>query len=106
MPRHRWQPTRPRSPWGSLGKNTGVGCHFLLLCMKVKMKSLSGVRRLATPWTAAYQAPPSLGFSRSGVPLPAVCRALTTPLKHFHRSSLSTSALVSLGSGSVWAHSQ
>ena len=27
---HRWQPTRPRSPWGSLGKNTGVGCHSLL----------------------------------------------------------------------------
>ena len=36
VPRHRWQPTRPRSPWGSLGKNTGVGCHFLLPCMKVK----------------------------------------------------------------------
>ena len=33
---HRRQPTRPRSPWGSLGKNTGVGCHFLLPCMKVK----------------------------------------------------------------------
>ena len=25
VPRHRWQPTRPRSLWGSLGKNTGVG---------------------------------------------------------------------------------
>ena len=36
VPRHRWQPTRPRSLWGSLGKNTGVGCHFLLPCMKVK----------------------------------------------------------------------
>ena len=38
------------------------------------MKSLSRVRLLATPWTAAYQAPPSMGFSRqeywSGVPLP------------------------------------
>ena len=33
---HRRQPTRPRSPWGSLGKNTGVGCHFLLPCMKGK----------------------------------------------------------------------
>ena len=31
---------------------------------KVKVKSLSGVRLLATPWTAAYQAPPSMGFSR------------------------------------------
>ena len=42
---------------------------------KVKVKSLSGVQLLATPWTAAYQAPPSMGFSRqkywSGVPLPS-----------------------------------
>ena len=39
------------------------------------MKSLSRVRLLATPWTAAYQAPPSMGFSRqeywSGLPLPS-----------------------------------
>ena len=34
--RHRRQPTRPRRPWDSPGKNTGVGCHFLLQCMKVK----------------------------------------------------------------------
>ena len=152
---HRWQPTRPHCPWDSPGKNTGVGCHFLLqgnfltlglnphllrcrqilycwatreahqriaaaaaaaakshqsyptLCdpregsppgspvpgilqartlewaaisfsnawkWKLKGKSLSHVRLLATPWTAAYQAPPSIGFSRqeywSGVPLP------------------------------------
>ena len=33
---HRWQPTRLRCPWDSLGKNTGVGCHVLLQCMKVK----------------------------------------------------------------------
>ena len=43
---------------------------------KVKVKSLSRVRLLATPWTAAYQAPPSMGFSRqeywSGVPLPSL----------------------------------
>ena len=43
--------------------------------MKVKVKSLSCVRLFATPWTAAYQAPPSMGFSRqeywSGVPLPS-----------------------------------
>ena len=42
---------------------------------KVKVKSLSRVRLLATSWTAAYQAPPSMGFSRqedwSGVPLPS-----------------------------------
>ena len=42
---------------------------------KVKVKSLSRVRLFATPWTATYQAPPSMGFSRqeywSGVPLPS-----------------------------------
>ena len=35
---HRRQPTR-RTPWDSPGKNTGVGCHFLLQCMKVKRES-------------------------------------------------------------------
>ena len=43
---------------------------------KVKVKSLSRVRLLATPWTAANQAPPSMGFSRqeywSGLPLPSL----------------------------------
>jgi len=110
-------------PWDSPGKNTGVGCHFLLQCIKVKSESevaqscltlsdpmdcstpgssihgifqarvlewvaisfsnawkwkvklLSRVRLFATPWTAAYQAPLSMGFSRqeywSGVPLPS-----------------------------------
>ena len=42
---------------------------------KVKVKLLSRVRLSATPWTAAYQAPPSMGFSRkeywSGLPLPS-----------------------------------
>ena len=53
------------------------GCHFLLQCMKVKVKgkSLSRVRFLATLWTTAHQAPWSMGFSRqeywSGVPLPS-----------------------------------
>ena len=36
---HRRQPTRPRRPWDSPGKNTGVGFHFLLQCMKVKRES-------------------------------------------------------------------
>ena len=121
---HRQQATRLPRPWDSPGKNTGVGCHFLLQCVKVKsesevaqsgptlsnpmdcsppgssvngifqarvlewgaiafsnawkwkvkVKSLSHVRPPATPWTAAYQASPSMGFSRqeywSGVPLP------------------------------------
>ena len=47
---------------------------------KVKVKSLSRVRLLVTPWTAAHQAPPSMGFTRQeywgGVPLPSPHRVL------------------------------
>ena len=39
MQPHRRQPTRLRRPWDSPGKNIGVGCHFLLQCMKVKSES-------------------------------------------------------------------
>ena len=49
---------------------------------KVKVKSLSRVRLCATPWTAAYQALPSMGFSRleywSGVPLPSLVNLLAS----------------------------
>ena len=86
----RRQPTRHHRPWDSPGKNTGVGCHFLLQCMKVKVKWLSRVLLLATPWTVAHQAPPSRGFSRqeywSGVPLPSLvlshqtCPTLCDPM--------------------------
>ena len=139
---HGLQPTRLLHPWDSPGKNTGVGCHFLLQCMKVESESevtqscltlsdpmdcsppgssihgifwatvlewgchcllrwqsldlsislqmaqfhsfyallslpsrFSCVRLCATPWTAAYQASPSMGFSRqehwSGLPFPS-----------------------------------
>ena len=71
-------------PWDSPGKNTGVGCHFLL--QRIKVKSESEVAQLcstlATPWTAAHQAPPSMGFSRqkyySGVPLPSPKKQLVS----------------------------
>ena len=50
---------------------------------KVKVKSLSHARLLATPWTAAYQAPPSMGFSRqeywSRVPLPSPISSFRQP---------------------------
>ena len=70
----RQQPTRLPNPWDSPGKNTRADCHFLLQCMKVKSESEVAqlCPTLATPWTAAYQAPPPMGFSRqeywSGVP--------------------------------------
>ena len=63
---HRQQPTRLPRPWDSPGKNTGVGCPFLLQCIKVKSESevAQSCPTLSDPMTAAYQAPPSMGFSR------------------------------------------
>jgi len=74
---HRRQPTRLPCPWDSPRKNTGVGYHFRLQCMKVKSQSevAQSCPTLATPWTEAYQALLSMGFSRqkywSWVPLPS-----------------------------------
>ena len=91
VPPHRWQLTRLPHPWDSPGTNTGVGCHFLLQSVKVKL--LSRVRLLATPWTAAYQAPLFMGFSSqeywSGVPLPSPnLRLLLLLLSRFSRVRL------------------
>ena len=103
---HRRQLTRLPRPWDSPGKNTGVGCHFLLQCIKVKVKSLSRVWLLATPWTAAYQAPPSTGFSRqeywSGVPL-AFSEILTLQFPNIIYLMLVTSLLGFPGGSEVKA---
>ena len=63
-------------PWDSPGKNTGVGCHFLLQCMKVNSESeVAQSCPIPRHWTVAHQAPPSMGFPRqeywSGLPLPS-----------------------------------
>ena len=54
----RWQLTRFPHPWDSPGKNTGVGCHFLLQCTKVKRESevAQSCPLFPTPWTVAHQA--------------------------------------------------
>ena len=74
---HRRQPTRLPRPWDSPGKNTGVGCHFLRQCMKIKSESevaqscptLSDLMDCSLPGSSIH------GFSRqeywSGVPLPS-----------------------------------
>ena len=63
---------------------------------KVKVKSLSRVRLLATPWTAAYQAPPSMGFSRqeywSGVPLPSTALKMVENKNQKTHTSVAPSA--------------
>ena len=58
---------------------------------KAKEKSLSCVRLSVIPWTAAYQAPPSMGFSKqeywSGVPLPSLLIGMTIP-KHWNEREI------------------
>ena len=76
---HRQQPNRLRHPWDSPGKNTGVGCHFLLQCIKVKSESevAQSCPTPSDPMDCSDQAPLSMGFSRqefrNGVPLPSPC---------------------------------
>ena len=67
------------------GKPFVCVCVCVCVCIHlVKVKSLSRVRLLATPWTAAYQVPPSMGFSRqeywSGVPSPSPIYKLIQPI--------------------------
>ena len=75
---HRRQPTRLPHPWDSPGKNTGVGCHFLFQCMKVKSESEVAQLYLTLSDRVDCSLPGSSvhGFSRqeywSGVPLPSL----------------------------------
>ena len=64
--RHRRQPTRLPRPWDSPGKNTGVGCHFLLQCMKVKSESevAQWFPTLSDPMNCSLPGSSSMGFSR------------------------------------------
>ena len=73
---HRRQPTRLPRPWDSPGKNTGVGCHFLLQRMKVTRESevAQSCLTLSHPVDHSLPGSSSMRFSRqeywSGVPLP------------------------------------
>ena len=110
---HRRQPTGLPRPWDSPGKNTGVGCHFLLQCMKVESENWKGsclvVSDSSRPHTAGYQAPLSMGFSRqedwSGVPSPslkyyAISQKLSFPHSSFGKESTCNAGDSSLIPGS------
>ena len=58
---HKRQPTRLCCPWGSPGKNTGVGCHFLLQCMTVKSESE------VTQWCPTLSYPMDCSLSVSSI---------------------------------------
>ena len=62
----RRQPTRLPHPWDSPGKNTGVGCHFLLQCMKVKTESevAQSCPTLSDLMDCSLPGSSSMGFSR------------------------------------------
>ena len=63
---HRRQPSRLPCPWDPPGKNTGVGCHFLLQCMKVKSESevAQSCPTLSDPMDCSPPGSSSMGFSR------------------------------------------
>ena len=52
---HRWQPTRLPHPWDSLGKNAGVGCHFLLWLTDQLMDFLTATHHLRPPYLASSE---------------------------------------------------
>ena len=66
---HRRQPSRLPRPWDSPGKNTGVGCHFLLQCMKVK--SEREVTQSCPTLSHPMDCSPAGSSDWSGVPLPS-----------------------------------
>ena len=92
---HRRPPTRLPHPWDSPGKNTGVGCYFLLQCMKVKSESevAQSCLTLSDLMDCSLPGSPSLGFSRqecwSGVPLPSPGTAQLCPCLHLLYTLLS-----------------
>ena len=87
---HRWQPTRLPRLWHSPSKNTGVGCHFLLQCMKVKSESevTQSCPTLSDPMDCSLPGSSSMGFSRqeywSGVSLPSLQHTLLTSIWSGH----------------------
>ena len=82
-----WQPTRLPRPWDSPGKNTGMGCHFLLQCMKVKSESevAQSCPTLSDPMDCSLPGSSIHGIFQarvwSGVPLPSPSIGLEPSIK-------------------------
>ena len=82
---HRRQPTRLSRPWDSPGKNTGVGCHFLLQCMKVKSERevTQSCPTPSSPMDCSLPVSSSAGFARQeywsglSLPSPLICYSFT-----------------------------
>ena len=104
---HRRQPTRLPHPWDSLGKITGVGCHFLLQCMKVK--SQSEVAQLcptsSNPMDCSLPGSSVQGVFQAGV-LEWGAIAFSTPLLYLERILCSNLVIYSERSGSSLTSSE
>ena len=88
---HRRQPTRLPGPWDSPGKNTGVGCHFLLQCMKMKSESkvAQSCPTLRDPMDCSLPGSSILGFSRQEY-WSGLCREHKNNEKSFPRTITDT----------------
>ena len=66
---HKWKPTKLPCPWDSPGKNTGVGCHFLPQCMKVKRESevAQSCQTLSNPMDCSLPGSSIHGIFQAGV---------------------------------------
>ena len=90
---YRRQPTRLPHPWDSPGKNTGVGCHFLLQCMKVKNESevaqscltLSDPMDYSPPGSSIHGTLPALKPSTTQEPTSSRARYTTQILQQCRR---------------------
>ena len=90
---HRWQPTRLPHPWDSPGKNTGVGCHCLLQCTKVKSEVAQSCPTPSDPMDCSLPGSSIHGICQarvwSGLPLPSLNLGIKSYLSKllYHRLS-------------------
>ena len=101
---HRRQPTRLPHPWDSPGKNTGVGCHFLLQCMKVKSESevAQSCPTLSNPMDCSLPGSPVHGIFQARVLEWALSSTEKKHKIHLNRKNLKR--LIGLVPGRWWIH--
>ena len=96
---HSWKPTRFPHPWDSPSKNTGVGCHFLLQCMKVKSErevaqscpTLSDPMDCSLPGSSVHGTLQARVLERSATALaPIYLHSLQWPFKSFSHCNSDT----------------
>ena len=96
----KWQPTRLPRPWDSPDTNTGMGCHFLLQCVKVKSESevAQSCPNLSDPMDCSLPGSSIHGIFQARVlewgPLPSPSCILLLLLSHFSRVQLYVTSLM------------